>query len=318
LRRGADCWREIAALDDDAAAELMGKDGIDVLVDLSGHTRFNRLLVFARKPAPLQASWLGYLGTTGLDQIDYYVTDARASPEGVADSLYTEVLLRLPHSQWCYQPPQSCPPVTEPPEARAGGPVTLGAFSSLAKIGPRMIALWCDLLERCGDARLLIVGLGVDSVREEYLARFAARGVALDRIDLRGFQSFDDYLALHGSVDLMLDTFPYAGGTTTCHALWMGVPVVSLAGDSTPSRGGASLLGVVGLDDLVAGTPEEYLSKAHALASDRARLSALRGGMRDRMSASPLMDVARFTRDLEGAYRTMWRNWCRAGAGADR
>jgi predicted O-linked N-acetylglucosamine transferase (SPINDLY family) len=195
--------------------------------------------------------------------------------------------------------------------------VTLGAFSSLAKIGPRVIALWCDLLERCGNARLLIVGLGVDSEREECLARFAAEGVALERVDLRGFQSFDDYLALHGSVDLMLDTFPYTGGTTTCHALWMGVPVVSLAGDSTPSRGGASLLGVVGLDELVAGTPEEYLSKAHALATDRVRLSALRAGMRDRMSASPLMDVARFTRDLEEAYRTMWRNWCRAGAGAD-
>ena len=318
LRRGADCWREIAALDDDAAAELVSKDGIDVLVDLSGHTRFNRLLVFARKPAPVQANWLGYLGTTGLDQIDYHVTDARASPTGLADPLYSEQLLRLPDSQWCYQPPQSCPAVVEPPVARAGGPVTLGAFSSLAKIGPRVIALWCDLLERCGDARLLIVGLGVDSVREEYLARFAAKGVALERIELRGFQSFDDYLALHGSVDLMLDTFPYTGGTTTCHALWMGVPVVSLVGDSTPSRGGASLLGAIGLDELVAGTPEEYLSKAHALASDRVRLSALRAGMRDRMSASPLMDVARFTRDLEEAYRTMWRNWCRAGAGADR
>jgi len=315
LRSGADCWREIATLEDGAAADLVRADRIDVLVDLSGHTRFNRLPVFARRPAPVQVTWLGYPGTSGLDSMDYRITDARASPEGLFDALHTETLLRLPDSQWCYQPPPDSPAVAPPPFLSRGAP-TLGAFSSLAKIGPRVIALWCSLLERLAEARLLIVGLGLESLHEEYRARFAAAGVAPERIELRGFQSFRDYLALHGAVDLMLDTFPYTGGTTTCHALWMGVPVISLAGNSTASRGGASLLGAIGLEELVSETPDEYLDKACALARDRARLVALRAGMRDRMSGSPLMDVARFTRNLEGAYRSMWRKWCTAGGAA--
>jgi protein O-GlcNAc transferase len=193
---------------------------------------------------------------------------------------------------------------------REGRPVTFGAFSSLAKIGPRVIALWCKLLERLPEARLIIVGLGLESMRDEYRSRFSAWGIASERIELRAFQSFRGYLAMHEDVDVMLDTFPYAGGTTTCHALWMGVPVVSLVGDSAASRGGASVLGTIGLDDLVADTPDQYLDKACSLADDPPRLSALRAGMRTRMSASPLMDAARFTRHLEQAYRSMWRRWC--------
>ena len=315
LHRSAAHWRDIATLEDGTVADVVRADRIDVLVDLSGHTRFNRLPVFARKPAPVQATWLGCPGTTGLDSIDYRITDARASPVGTFDALHTERLVRLPHSQWCYQPPAECPAVAPPPSG-AGGASTLGAFSSLAKIGPRVIALWCRLLERLVDARLLIVGLGLEAMQEQYRARFAAAGVAPERIELRGFQSFGDYLAMHGAVDLMLDTFPYTGGTTTCHALWMGVPVVSLTGNSTSSRGGASLLAAVGLEALVADTHDEYLDKACALARDQGRLSALRAGMRDRMSGSPLMDIERFTRDLEGAYRGMWLKWCSAGARA--
>jgi len=311
LRRNSACWREVAPLDDESVAELVRSDRIDILVDLSGHTRFNRLLVFARKPAPVQATWLGYMNTTGLDAIDYRITDARASPEGPLDRLHSERLMRLPDSQWCYQPPPDCPEVAIPPAVRGGKPVTFGAFSSLAKIGPRVIALWCELLRRLPDARLLIVGLGLESMRDEYRSRFAARGIAPGRIELRAFQSFSDYLAMHADTDVILDTFPYTGGTTTCHALWMGVPIVSLAGDSAPSRGGASLLGTIGLEELVADAPEEYLDKACSLAGDLGRLSTLRQGMRARMSASPLMDPARFTRHLEQAYRSMWRRWCR-------
>jgi protein O-GlcNAc transferase len=159
-------------------------------------------------------------------------------------------------------------------------------------------------------ARLLIVARGLESIREEYLARFAGRGIAPERIELLGGQSFGDYLALHNSVDLMLDTFPYAGGTTTTHALWMGVPIVSLAGDTSPSRSGASLLGVIGLRELVADTPEQYLDIASEVAGDLPRLSALRSGMRKRMTESALMDPLRFTRNLEQAYRSMWRRWC--------
>jgi predicted O-linked N-acetylglucosamine transferase (SPINDLY family) len=313
LRRSADRWCEIASLGDDAVADRVRADGIDILVDLSGHTKFNRLLVFARKPAPVQATWLGYLNTTGLDAIDYRITDGRASPEGLLDEFHSERLVRLPDSQWCYQAPSDCPDVAIPPAIREGKPVTFGAFSSLAKIGPSVITLWCTLLERLPDARLLVMGLGLESMRDEYLSRFASRGVATQRLELRGFQSFRDYLAAHGEVDVILDTFPYAGGTTTCHALWMGVPVLSLVGDSAPSRGGASVLETVGLDEMLADTPEQYLGKACSLANDRERLASLRAGMRTRMSASPLMDAARFTGNLENAYRSMWRHWCQDG-----
>ncbi|HUL90927.1 MAG TPA: tetratricopeptide repeat protein [Burkholderiales bacterium] len=311
LRRSAGQWREIASLGDDAVADRVRADRIDILVDLSGHTKFNRLPVFARKPAPVQATWLGYLNTTGLSAIDYRITDGRASPEGLLDEFHTERIIRLPDSQWCYQAPSDCPDVMIPPAIREGKPVTFGAFSSLAKIGPRVIALWCALLERLPGARLLVMGLGLESMRDEYLSRFASRGAAAQRVDLRGFQSFHDYLAAHGAVDAMLDTFPYTGGTTTCHALWMGVPVISLAGDSGPSRGGASVLGTIGLDELLAHTPEQYLDKACSLANDPERLAELRAGMRGRMSVSPLMDSARFTRNLEDAYRSMWRQWCK-------
>jgi predicted O-linked N-acetylglucosamine transferase (SPINDLY family) len=229
------------------------------------------------------------------------------------DEFHSERLVRLPDSQWCYQAPSDCPDVAIPPAIREGKPVTFGAFSSLAKIGPSVITLWCTLLERLPDARLLVMGLGLESMRDEYLSRFASRGVATQRLELRGFQSFRDYLAAHGEVDVILDTFPYAGGTTTCHALWMGVPVLSLVGDSAPSRGGASVLETVGLDEMLADTPEQYLGKACSLANDRERLASLRAGMRTRMSASPLMDAARFTGNLENAYRSMWRHWCQDG-----
>ena len=310
LRRSAAHWREIASLSDDTVAELVRSDGIDVLIDLSGHTRYNRLFVFARKPAPVQATWLGYLNTTGLETVDYRLSDARASPEGELDAFHSERIVRLPDCQWCYQPPLDCPPVAPPPAVRQGRPVTFGAFSNLAKISPGVIALWCRLLERVPESRLLIVAPDVDSIREEFLSRFAVRGVAPERIWLRGFQPFRDYLALHEGVDVILDTFPYTGGTTTCHALWMGVPVVSLVGDAAPARGGASILGVVGLDELVAATPERYLEIACTLASDLERLSTLRSGMRARMLASPLLDAARFTYNLEQTYRFMWRDWC--------
>jgi predicted O-linked N-acetylglucosamine transferase (SPINDLY family) len=196
--------------------------------------------------------------------------------------------------------------------------VTFGSFSSLAKIGPRVVELWCRLLELDPNARLLIVGRGLGAIREGYLSRFGNRGIAPERVDLREFQSFRNYLALHGSVDVTLDTFPYAGGTTTCHSLWMGVPVVSLAGDSPPSRGGVSLLKTVGLDELVADTPQRYLDIACDLAGDTGTLATLRTSMRARMSASPLMDAARFAHELEQAYRSMWRRWCetaRSGSG---
>ena len=309
LRSLADHWRDVIALDDAALANRVREDAIDILVDLAGHTGHSRLLAFGRKPAPVQASWLGYLNTTGLEAIDYRITDAHASPEGPLDALHTEKLVRLPDSQWCYRPPAECPEVAPPP-CVASGRVTFASFTNPAKIGRTTIELWARLLERLPGSRLLVVGATLISIPDEYLERFTRAGIAPGRLQVLGAKPFLEYLALHGAADIVLDTFPYSGGTTTCHALWMGVPVVTLAGETAASRGGASLLHAVGLGQLVAQTPEQYLDIAAALAADPKRLAALRAGMRRRMSASPLMDEERFTRNLEKAYRKMWRTWC--------
>jgi predicted O-linked N-acetylglucosamine transferase (SPINDLY family) len=307
LRRHATRWRDVSTLDDDALVRLVGDDAVDLLVDLSGHTGKNRLPVFARKPAPVQATWLGYLNTTGLDAVDYRISDGSASPAGF-DAFHSERLVRLPHSQWCYRAPAASPDVTDRPSARPR--VTFAAFSNLAKIGPPVVDLWSRLLARVQGSELWLVCPGMRSVAAEQLERFVRRGVDPARVRLGDIRPFRQYLELHGEVDVMLDTFPYAGGTTTCHALWMGVPVVSLVGDTAPSRGGASLLGALGLDELVARTPEDYVDIAARLAGDRARLAALRSRLRARMAASPLMDEQGFVRDLESAYRAMWSSWC--------
>jgi protein O-GlcNAc transferase len=309
LRARADRWRNVFALDDDALARQIREDAVDVLIDLSGHTGNNRLPVFARRPAPVQASWLGYLNTTGLEALDYRITDRYASPQSF-DALHSERLLRLPDSQWCYQAPENCPEVAPPP-SRASGFVTFGAFANLAKIGPQVIDTWCRLLERVPSSRLLVMGPGLASIREQYLARFTGRGVPASRIELREASPFHDYLRLHDAVDVMLDTFPYAGGTSSCHALWMGVPVITLVGDTAPSRSGASLLHVIGLEELVARTTEQYLEIACGLAASPERLATLRSGMRARMASSALMDAKLFTRNLERAYRSMWEAWCK-------
>jgi len=309
FRRHADCWREVHALSDDALADQIRADGIDVLVDLSGHTAFNRLLVFARKPAPVQATWLGYLNTTGLPAMDWRITDRHAAPAGLLEAYHSERLVRLPHCQWCYREPEGAPGVTER-SSTAPGRVVFAAFTNPSKITRELIGLWSELLARVPGASLLLLGQGVDSIAGEFRARFARHGVAAERIVLQGSKSFPEYLALHGEVDIMLDTFPYTGGTTSCHALWMGVPFVTLTGGTSTSRGGASLLNTIGLPDLVADSPERYLEIAENLANDAARLRELRAGLRARMLASPLMDIPEFTRSLERAFRSMWQSWC--------
>jgi predicted O-linked N-acetylglucosamine transferase (SPINDLY family) len=296
-------------LDDAALAVQIRTDAIDILVDLSGHTGHSRLLVFGLKPAPVQVTWLGYLNTTGLDTMDYRIADAHAVPEGPLDALHSEKLVRLPDSQWCYRPPAGCPDVSPPP-CIASGCTTFASFTNPAKIGQPTIELWARLLARVPDSRLLVVGATLTSIPDEYLERFTRHGIAPERLQVQGAKPFPEYLALHRSADIILDTFPYSGGTTTCHSLWMGVPVVTLAGETATSRGGASLLHAMGLDQLVAQTPEQYLEIAAALAADAQRLAALRAGMRKRMAASALMDEVQFTRNLEKAYGEMWRAWC--------
>jgi predicted O-linked N-acetylglucosamine transferase (SPINDLY family) len=319
LRSLADEWRDISALSDDWAAERMRADRIDILVDLGGHTGDGRILLFAHKPAPVQVSWLGYPGTTGLAAMDYRLTDSLADPEGRADDGYVEKLVRLPGGFLCYGPPADAPELTPPP-ALARGQITFGCFNNLPKLSPEMVALWSRLLRQAPNARLMLksFGLAAASARAAVLRDFAENGVDARRLDLRGPEtSFDGHLARYGEIDIALDVFPYNGVTTTCEALWMGVPVVTLRGSTHVSRAASSILARVGLEDLVADSHEAYLSIALGLSQDLERLGALRAELRDRMRRSPLLDAGAFTRSLESAYLDMMQRWREDEAAAD-
>jgi protein O-GlcNAc transferase len=314
LKGLCDVWRDIHGLSHDEAARLIQQDRIDILVDLAGHTGGTRLLLFARKPAPVQVTWLGYPDTTGLAEIDYRITDAVADPEGEADARHSEKLVRLESGFLCFAPHDDSPPVGKLP-ALESGHVTFGSFNNLAKVTPGMVGLWAEILAAVPDARLIMKAhaLGSEDARRALLGLFADRGIGAERVDLRGAEdSARGHLALYGAVDIALDTFPYNGTTTTCEALWMGVPVVSLSGKTHASRVGASILTRAGLPDLAASHPEEYVRKAVAFAADLPRLRDLRHAMRDRLRASPLLDAGGFARSLEASLRQMWRTWCAA------
>lgn len=312
LRRDADHWRPIAHLGDVSAAELISDDRIDVLVDLSGHMAANRLPVFALKPAPVQVSWLGYPDTTGLDTIDYRLTDAAADPPGTGDAGYSEQLWRLPGPFLVYGADPESP---RPPVDDESAPVFC-SFNHLPKVTPEVVATWARILDAVPRARLLMKArrLGEPATRDRYLRLFGRHGIAPARLDLVGWQAAPrDHLALYGRAGIGLDPFPYNGTTTTCEALWMGVPVVALAGSTHAARVGASLLTAVGLPELIATSVDDYVARAVALAGDRARRSALRQGLRERMAASPLCDAPGFSRRFEAALRGMWTKWCRSG-----
>jgi len=309
LRATADAWRDSGALTDESLADLVRSDAIDILVDLTGHTGAMRLGVFAQQPAPVQASWLGYLGSTGLTRIQYRLTDPRADPPGAADRRHTETLVRLPHSLWCYRPAHAEAHVSEPPGARAGY-VTFGSFNHAPKLSATARRLWAEILCRVPGSRMVLVGVPNGRARRDLLEDFAAAGVEGSRLTILPRVTFAEYLRQLDAVDLALDSLPYGGGTTTFDALWMGVPVLTLAGERSVSRSAASILGALGLHDWVAATPEEYVRRALAHGADSARLAQLRATLRARLRASPLMDEAGFARDMENAYRTMWRAWC--------
>lgn len=309
LRAAADTWRDAGALTDEALADLVRGDAIDILVDLTGHTGATRLGVFAQQPAPVQASWLGYLGSTGLTRIQYRLTDARADPPGAADRLHTETLVRLPHSLWCYRPAHAESHASEPPGARAGY-ATFGSFNHAPKLSATARRLWAEILRRAPRSRLLLVGVPDGRARRDLLMDFAAAGVEGSRLTILPRVTFAEYLRQFDAVDLALDSMPYSGGTTTFDALWMGVPVLTLAGERSASRSAASIVGEIGLHDWVAATPEEYVRRALAHGADWGRLAQLRATLRARLRDSPLMDEARFARDMEAAFRAMWRAWC--------
>lgn len=306
LRALADRWVDCAGWSDQQVAEQIAADGIDLLVDLMGHTAGNRLGVLARRPAPVQATWLGYLNTTGMREVDYRLTDRVADPESVAAARHTEKLAYLPDTQWCFSPPVDTPePVPSP--ALANGFMTFGSFNAFHKLSPTCLQMYADVLAALPASRLLLFDIAPGGQADYIAAVFAARGVARARLDLLPRSPIEVFYRKRGEVDVALDSFPYSGGTTTCESLWMGVPVVTLAGETSPSRSSASLLTACGLAHLVAPTRADYVRIALDLARDPHALNALRLSLRDRLRASPVMDIERFIGGLEAAYREMWR-----------
>jgi predicted O-linked N-acetylglucosamine transferase (SPINDLY family) len=307
LRGLAEHWRDIARLGDDEAAAAIAQDGLDLLVDLSGHTADNRLRVLARRPAPVQATWIGYPNTTGLSCVDYRLTDALSDPPGITDAFYTERLVRLPDTFSCYEPCQDSPSVGPLPASRKGA-VTFGCFNNFAKVRPEMVGLWAQVLSEIPGSSLFLKSSGFADRETCALVsrRFQALGVEPDRLRFDGLRRpAAQHLQLYNVVDIALDTYPYNGATTTCEALWMGVPVVTLAGRTHVSRVGASFLAQLGMGSHVASDATEYRETCKRLAADIPHLATLRSELRERMRHSPLCDAPRFVRRLEDAYVTM-------------
>ena len=308
LRQQVDVWRDIVRLTDEQAAELIRTDQIDILVDLAMHSSETRLLVFARKPAPVQVTYLAYASGSGLAAMDYRLTDPYLDPPGLHDAHYAEESIRLPETYWCYGADPRAPE-PGPLPALAAGHITLGCLNSFGKVSAVTLEAWCHLLTALPNAKL-IVHAKEGSHRQRVTDKLTHAGIDPARVQFMGFVNVVEYFQEYGKIDIGLDPFPFTGGTTTCDALWMGVPVVSLAGQTGVSRGGLSILSNVGLPELVAKTPEEYVQIAVDLAHDLPRLAQLRSTLRQRMQSSPLMDAPRFACNVEAAYREMWRKWC--------
>jgi protein O-GlcNAc transferase len=313
----ADKWLVTVGLSDEGLAERIRTDGIDILVDVAGHTPGNRLLMFARKPAPVQVTWLGYPNTTGLNAIDYRLVDAVTDPAGEADAWASETLVRLEDGFLCYRGLRNAPEPTSPPCLKTGT-VTFGSFNNPAKISGATFDAWAKLLRRLPEARLLLKArpFADAATRALFLAHLGARGIAEDRVELLSWlPGAAEHLALYHRVDIALDPFPYNGTTTTFEALWMGVPVITLRGHRHAGRVGASLLTQIRLTDLIANSPEEYIEIAVALAENLGRLDDLRCALRPRMAASTMCDERAFACKMEAAFRSMWQHWCVACPG---
>ena len=307
IRAHAGRFTTVAGLSDEALARAIHEDGVDILVDLAGHTSGNRLAVLAHRPAPVQMTWIGYLNTTGLNRVDYRITDPHAdSQDGTGG---TEKLLRLPECFLCFGAFPECAIEPAAPFQRNGF-VTFASFNNLMKLTARAVRLWADILRRVEGARLVIMALGAGgrTVRAHVHAEFERHGVSPERVQLHEPLPRRDYLGYHNQVDIMLDTFPYNGGTVSCGALWMGVPVVTLVGPAHRQRVSYSLLKNIGLDETIAHTEGEYVDIAARLATDPAALNALRRALPERVRRSILCDPARFTRQLEQACLRAWQD----------
>ena len=313
IKAHADHWYSTVGRTNAAVAERIYSDQIDILVDLAGHTANNRLGVFTSKPAPIQITWLGYPNTTGLTTIDYRLTDSIADPPEATDHLYSESLVRLPQGFLCYGPPENAPAVSVPP-AKETGRITFGSFNALPKMNAEVIAVWSEILRQVSGSSLLLKckQLADKPTQKNYLEEFTRNGISPDQVRMIAHTpSFREHLAWYNKIDIGLDPFPYNGTTTTCEALWMGVPVISLQGERHSARVGASILSNIGLTELIARTPKAYIRKAIELALNCDRLQELRSGMRSRIASSPLTDAEGFARGMESVYDQVWWEWCR-------
>lgn len=308
LHAAADIWRDIDGVGDEAACALVQADGVDLLVDLNGHTRGGRLGIFARRAAPVQVTYLGYGATTGVAAMDYRITDACLDPPGASEGYYVEQLVRLSETMWCFAPPAGAPAVSALPAASARR-LSFASLNNFSKVTNECLAAWARILGQLPDSRLVFVGVPAGNARQRVLQSL---GIDASRLILHPRLSFEQYLALHAEIDIALDPFPYTGGATTCNALWMGVPVLTLEGDAVLARSGSSILRAAGLQEWIAASAEDYLAKARGFGADLPALAQLRAGLRDRLRRSALCDPAGFMQGLESAYRDMWRTWCRS------
>ena len=318
LRKAATRWHNIAGLPDEDVAARIESDRIDILVDLAGHTTHNRLGVFAIKPAPLQASWLGYFNSTGLDTIDYFLTDPHSSPPG-QDAFFVEKLLRLPHTRFCFEPWEFTPEVNPLPALSKGtgadGQITFGCLNNLSKLNSRVLSLWGRVLAAVPGARLLVQAQALNDAanRERFAGQAEDAGIARARLELRNFVSMAQAAMSYHDIDIALDPFPFCGGMTSFDALWMGVPVVTLERPMLVSRQTLSMLHNLNYPEWIAQDEDHYVAIAAGLAYDRVRLASVRQELRARFAASPLMDYDAFARDLAAAFRCMWRERLLAG-----
>jgi protein O-GlcNAc transferase len=293
LRGCVQVWRDVRGMSDAQVAGRIAEDGIDILVDLTLHMAGNRMLAFARKPAPVQVTYLAYCSTSGMPTMDYRLTDPHLDPPGSDESCYSEESIRIADSYWCYQPWANAPEAGELPAQRSGR-VTFGCLNNYAKVSKQTWETWSRILREVPGSRLIVHGPGSDVEGVTFVPKMPT----------------GDYFKTYQQIDIALDPFPYGGGTTTCDALWMGVPVVKLQGQTAVGRGGTSILSNLELCGLIAHNPEQYVAIAKDLAGDLPRLAKMRGELRERMKGSPLMDGARLARNVENAYRQMWGRWC--------
>jgi predicted O-linked N-acetylglucosamine transferase (SPINDLY family) len=311
LKQEFDHWRDVHVLSDGAVANLIEADEIDILVDLAGHTGHSRLLVFARKPAPVQVTWLGYPATTGMVAMDYRITDSYAEPPGMTEHLNAETLWRLPEIFCCYAAHENSPDVIDHPPFEDNGHITFGCFNNFAKVTNPVLETWARILAQATESRLLLEILGLESpkFRAEVETRLQRCGLPLDRVILEPRKRSNQFV-LYNRIDIALDPFPCAGGTTSFDTMWMGVPFITLAGEHFVSRMGVTILANAGMPELIAKNTDEYVSLAVNLALDKDRLRFLRHDLRQKVAASPLMNQPAFARNMEAAYREMWRKWC--------